>query len=303
MNKSFLTLKGNVGSEVMDTSTAFATLVGRFLNRRYFQVLRTINWKNINPDYTFNTVVGQQNYVLPEDFGKEISCSSTTTKEQISKFQLDELYGTYKDLNVAGIVERYAVIDSPVQAQPTASSVLAVVSSSASDTTQTVVIRGISGGVEMIESVTLTGTSSVNTTNAYTRVKAISKSASTTGKVTVTSNSAAVTLAVLSPEMLTASYKLAVLHYKPSELITIAMPYIIKPLPMTNDYDFPVIDIGDLLEIGAIADALRYKRQFAKANSYEIMFTQQLNDYIFDKENDPNEIKQFTPYTYTRDYV
>jgi len=303
MNKSFSVIKTNIGAEVIDTSSAFATIIGRFVNRRYFQILRSINWRNINDAYTFDTVVGTQRYVLPDDFGKEISCTDTTNSGELSKFQIDELYSTYKTITGTGSIERYAIVDSPVQAQPSAASTLSIVSSSASDTSQTILIRGISSGVEVYESVTLTGISAATSANSYTRIKGISKSGATAGYVTITSNSAAVTNAVIPLETLETRYKILIIHYVPTSVSTIALPYIVNPLPLSQDYDYPVIDIADLIEIGAIADCLRYKRQFSKANVYEVNYTHQLNDYIFDKENQPNEVIQFSPQGYSRDTV
>jgi len=301
MNKNFSNIKTNIGAEVGDTSSAFATLIGRFVNRRYFQVLRAINWKNIQPDYTFDTVDGTQRYVLPNDFGKAVACNDITNHQEIGATTLEEIYSTYGYITGSGDVERYAIVEDMVKAQPTSSSVLAIVSGSTSDTTQTIFIRGISGGSEVTESVTLTGTTPVNSVNSYTRIKAISKSAVTVGTVTITSNSAAVTNAVIAPEELITRYKVFVAHYVPAEVITIALPYIVKPLPLSNNYDYPVIEIADLLEIGAMADAWRYKKFFSKAQALEVMFAQQLQDYIWEKENEPNEIKQFIPQGYSRD--
>lgn len=301
MNKNFGNIKTNVGAEVGDTSTAFATLIGRFANRRYFQILRAINWRNIRPDYTFDTVNGTQNYVLPNDFGKEVACNDTTNSQEIGRKSLEELYSTYGSISGSGEVERYAIIDDVVQAQPTSTSVLAVVSGSASDTTQSVFVRGISGGVEVSETLTLTGTTPLNTSNSYTRIKSITKSAATTGKVTITSNSAAVTIAVIAPEELITRYKIFIAHYVPAEIITIALPYIVNPLPLNSNYDYPVIEVSDLIEIGTLADSWRYKKNFGKAGVFEVMFAQQLQDYIFNQENQPNEIKQFVPQGYSRD--
>jgi hypothetical protein len=301
MNKSFSVIKGNVGAEIIDTSTTFATILGKIINRRYFQILRAVNWQNINYSYTFNTVAGTQRYALPDDFSKEISCADTTNDTVLNKTTLDELVRNYQDLDDSGTVQRYAIIEDCVKAQPTAASALAIVSSSASDTTQTVLVRGIVSGAETYESVTLTGTTPANTTKSYTRIKGISKSAATTGYVTITSNSAAVTNAVIPGETLETRYKLALLHYIPSSIYTISMPYVVSPLPLSQDYDYPVIDVGDLIEIGALADAWRYKRQFTKAQTMEILFNQQLQEYIFDKENQPNMIYQFKPEIFNRD--
>lgn len=302
MNKTFATLKTNVGAEVQDTSSAFATLIGRFINRRYFQILRAINWQQTNPDHTVTLVSGTQNYALPDDFYKEIAVHDVTNDLKIAQCELGELYRYYgNEISDSGSVERYSIYEDAVENQPTSASAIAFTSSSASDTTQVVQVRGISGGAETYESVTLTGTVAASTTATFTKIKGLSFSAARVGYVTATSNSAAVTNAVVPREWLTVNYKLIKFHYTPTAVATINVPYIIKPFPLSQDYDYPVIDIGDLIEIGAIADSLRYKRQYMKANAYEVNFTHQLNDYIFDKENQPNQVHLFSPTTFDRD--
>jgi hypothetical protein len=296
--KSYSVIVANVGGEIQDTSSAFATLVGKFVNRRYFQTLRSINWQNVVP-YSFATVAGTQRYVLPDDFSKEVSC----TKDDVglTRTTLEKLYETYGDITDSGIVERYVILEDCVQAQPSASSILTIKSSSASDTTQSILVRGISGGVETYESVTLTGTTDALTTNAYTRIKGISKSGATAGFVTIDSNTAAVTQAIIPKETLSTNYKIALLHYIPASVETITMPYISTPMPLSQDYDYPVVDICDLLELGALSDAWRYKRQFSKAQTLELLYTQGLAQYIYDKENQPNMINQFMPDSFDRD--
>jgi hypothetical protein len=302
MNKDFSTIKSDIGANIQDTTSAMATIIGRYVNKRYFQILRAINWNNINHDYTFTTSDGTQNYVLPDDFGKEISVRDTTNGLELSAYDYQSLVTDYPDsVSDEGSVARYIVYEDTVQAQPTAASTLSIVSSSASDTTQTILIRGISSGVETTESVTVTGATPAVSTNSYTRVKGISKSAVTVGKVTVTSNSGAVTICVLAPKVTESRYKLVKLHYVPSTAIVIAMPYIIKPLPMTEANDYPCIDIADLIEVGAEADAWRYKRQDGKANARETLFGIELQQYIYEKENQPNVVVQFRPTTYSPD--
>jgi hypothetical protein len=305
MNKSLSQLKTNIGAECQDSGSAFATIIERFINRRYFQILRAINWRNIQPDYTFDTVGGTQRYVLPDDFGKEMVCTDSTNNKELTRTTLEQLYETYQDISDTGTVERYCVIEDCVQAQPTSASRLTIVSSSTADTTQSVLIRGISGGIETYETVTLTGTTDALTsaTQTYTRIKGISKSAVTAGKITIDSNSAAVTQAIIPPETLETRYKLILLHYVPTTIATIAIPYIINPMPLSQTYDYPVLDIGDLIEIGALADCWRYKRQFSKAQAMEIGFNQQLQEYIFSQENQPNQIHQMIPTVFNRDDV
>jgi hypothetical protein len=299
MNKNFLQIQTNVGTEVIDTSAAFKLVVKNYINSRYFQILRQINWQNINPDYEFNTVGGTQDYVLPDDFYKPLSVRDSTNGLELAEIDLQELITRYPDeISEEGTVSRYTIIEQAVQNQPTAATAVTIVSSSASDTTQTVLVRGISGGVELTESKTLTEATNAVTTATFTRIIGISKSAATVGKITCT---AGVTLAVLPPATLESRYKIMRLHYVPAAVITIVVPYTIKPSPMSSDYDYPILDIADLIEIGAKADAWRYKKMFAKANVFEAQFTAGLADYVWDKENSPNKVTQFTPQAFDRD--
>ena len=302
MNKDFNTIKTNVGTKIQDTSAAMATIIGTFANKRYFQILRAINWQNIEYDYTFTTVSGTQNYALPDDFGKEISVRDTTTGVELAQVDYQYLVTTYPDeVTDSGSPARYVIYEDVVKTQPTSSSALTIVSSSSADTTQTILVRGITGGIETTESVTLTGATPANTTNSYTRIKGISKSAVTTGKITITSNSAAVTQTVMAPKVTESRYKLIKLHYVPTEALVISVPYIVKPLPMTEANDYPCLDIADLIEIGAESDAWFYKRQGSKAVGKDTMFNIELQQYIFDRENQPNMVITFKPVTYNQD--
>lgn len=301
MNKPFTTIKTNVANDIQDTSTAMLTLIGVWSNNRYFQILRAINWENIRTDYTISVTSGTQDYALPEDFGKEVYILDTTNGNEIGIVTLGDLVRDYpSSITTAGTVQRAVITDDTVLAQPTSSSVIAISTTSASDTTQTVLVRGISSGIETSESVTLNG-SSVNTTNSYTRIKAISKSANTVGKISGTSNSAAVTIFTMSPKVNESRVKKIKFHYSPASSLTVSLPYIVKPLPMTESYDYPVIDIADIIELGTKADAYRYKKQFAKASVLESLFMNGLADIIWEKENQPNKVTQYNPTTYNVD--
>ncbi len=302
MNKTLATMITNVQNEVQDTTTTIQPIITNFLNRRMSQILRAINWESYRTDYTFDTVAGTSEYLLPDDFGKPLSVRDSTNGIELPEMDLQALISqNITTFGQSGTVEKYSIVEDRVQKQPTSSSVIAIVSSSASDTTQVILVRGVSGGSEVYESVSLNGTTTANTTNSYTRIISISKSAVTAGRVTATSNSGAITIVTIAPVITTPFFKKIRLHAVPTSVITIAAPYIIKPAPMVSDYDYPIIDIADGIELGAIADTWRYKRQFAKAGVFEGMFASFLNDYIWEQENKPNQVQQFTPSTYNPD--
>lgn len=323
MNKTFLNMQTNVANEVQDSSTALKSIIKTYLNNRYFQVLRSINWDSVEPDFTISVVSGTSTYGLPQDFGKELACRDTTNSITLSKTSLEEIYRNSPEMTTdSGSASLYTILDSHVQCtvsdeivlgygldpygitgwgSPSTASVLSLVSTSASDTSIVVYIRGIVNGINTYEQVTLTGTTPVNTVNAFSSVKFISKSAISVGKVSITSNSGANVVALFPTDMLTFIQKAIRFFYTPTNSFTVALPYIIKPMPLVEDYDYPLIDISDLLELGAKADVLRYKRQYQKASVFEASFVSALADYIWDKENDPNKQTQFTPTVYNRD--
>lgn len=302
-NRIFVNIYGNVGTNIQDTSTGTQSVIKNYVNDIYFDVLKRINWQDIDDNYTFNTVAGQQDYVLPNNFGKEVYVFNSSTNTEIASITMQELVRDYaSSLSLSGDVTRYTILNKQVRQQPTSSSVLAIVSSDASDSTQVVRVKGTNSlGVELDETVTLTGTTPVNTANAYTEVRSITKSAITTGYVTVTSNSGVVTVAVLSAAHLAYNVTVVRLSYIPSSVQTIAMPYLIRPLPMVSDYDQPVIDCADVIELGATMKAWRYKRQFSKATDYERQYEKAIDTLIWDKENSFNQGHFFGILPYPRD--
>lgn len=298
MNRAFVTMIANVGNNVRDTSTTMATQIERFINDSYKDVMRRINWTAYNEDYSFTA--SSKDNVLPDDFNKPLKVWDNTNKIELVETSIpEEVKDGLSLIDQSGTSERYAILDRPVQSHPTSSSTLSIVSSSASDTTQAVHVKGISSGVVLTESVTLTGTTPAVTTNEFTRIVSITKSATTTGKITITSNSGAVTVAVLGPSVIDYRVKIMRLYASPASSIVIFCPYILKPVPLVNNYDVPLIDAADVIENGATAKAWRYKRQFAKAKDFDLEYEKGIVQLIWDKENSPNKIHMFgtTPYS------
>lgn len=298
MNKTFADMKANVGLELQDTSNAFATMIGKFLNRRYFQCLRYINWDAINPSYTLALVAGTQDYALPRDFGKAVYAVDATNNVTYPEVRFDDLAGDPSSIYQQGGVGSYTIYESPVAVQPTATSVVTIVSTSASDLSTSLTVRGESGGVERYETITFNGMTPAVGSISFSRIISVSKDA-TVGEVTVTCNSQ--TIAVIEPERKVVRYKLIRFMPIPSAATTITIPYHVVPLPLNQDDDVPLIDIDDCLEAGARADGWRYKRQGQKASVEEQNFQTLMSDYVYSLENKPNMVQQFKVQPYPRD--
>jgi hypothetical protein len=297
MNKTFADMKSNVGLELQDTSNSFATLIGKWINRRYFQCLRYINWDAINPSYTVTLVSGTQDYSLPRDFGKAVYAVDSTNNFTYEEVRFDDLASDPSGIYQQGGANKYTIYESPVAVQPTATSVVTILSSSTSDSSAGVTIRGESGGVERYESLTLNGTTPVIGTISFSRIISVSKDI-TVGSITVTCNSQ--TIAVIEPERKVVRYKLIRFMPIPSSATTVTIPYHIVPLPLSQDDDVPLIDIDDCLEAGARADGWRYKRQGQKASVEEANYQSLMSDYVYSLENKPNMVQQFKIQPYPR---
>ena len=58
----------------------------------------------------------------------------------------------------------------------------------------------------------------------------------------------------------------------PNAAYTIILPYIIEPAGLASDNTNVIIPCEDAIELGATADAWRYKRQFAKGDEFERLY-------------------------------
>ena len=304
MNRYFSTMKTNVGSDVQDTSSAMLSLIGEYLNDRYVEVLRRLNLLDTaRLNYTFNTVGGTEDYVMPDDFGKEVSVYDKTNNQPLGRITIQEWVRDYgHEQDTQGSVYKYLIVDSPVKTQPSSAGTVSVVSSSASDTTQSIYVKGIlADGTEDYETIALNGTTTATGTKSFARILMLSKTAVTAGSITVTRGSD--TLSVMGRNRSVSRYKLMRLIQIPSGVATIELTYIQKVVPLHHDYDYLTIECEDVVEAGAKADAWRYKRQFAKAQEFDGIFEKRLASLAWDYENQPNQIHTFNPKPYSRETV
>ena len=301
MLKKFSTIRDNVAVEVYDTSTNMLNRISNYINIRYEDILRRFNVNLYNYDYSFTTTAGTSDYALPSDYGKCIGALDNTNNKELGDLvSLEKIYrNNPTELTTQGNPTNYVTFNSPVMKQPSTAAIPAFVSSSTSDTTQKIFIRGLlASGAEVTESVSLNGTTSVPAVNSYKHYKQISKDGDTVGTITGTHGSDNIT--VLSPKVLTSKYTIMRLWYTPNTTLTIKFPYVIKPLPLIEDDDYPLLDIENILEIGAKASAHSYQRREATANKYESIYETMIANYIWDDENQPNRVVQFQPEPYTR---
>jgi len=113
MSRAFSTMKTNVGNNVQDTSTGTASIIGTYINKRYFQILRQINWTYINEDYTIAVVAGTQEYVLPTDLKSVFYAVDTTNGRELKEVNLQDVARyTPGKLTSQSSTYRYSIFNS-----------------------------------------------------------------------------------------------------------------------------------------------------------------------------------------------
>lgn len=102
-----------VGTRVGDTSTAFLTTINQYINDRYFRIFKKFNFPTLVPAYTFNTVIGTQDYILPSDFRHELYVLDATNFRDIKKNDFQELERLFTStIAQQGTVSNCAIYDS-----------------------------------------------------------------------------------------------------------------------------------------------------------------------------------------------
>ena len=295
--KSFSTIKTIVGTNVQDTSSACGTTIGYWVNNRYRDIINSYDWEQLYHEQSITASANVSAYALDRNTERIVFAHDKTNDTYAQPITEQEyLQGYYDVYDEANQPEVCFLQSAPVSSQPTSAEKLIVKSSSASDTTQTVLIRGLTSTIEeMYESLSLSGSSAVSATYSYTRLLGISKSAATAGKVTVYKNDAATALAILAPEQLNSRYKILHFHPMPDSDAVWALKTKRVVMPLSQDYDYPIIEnISDIIEKGAEADAWKYKRQFAKARELEVQYQLMKSNRIFQEVSQPGIVHTFT---------
>lgn len=129
-----------------------------------------------------------------------------------------------------------------VRSQPSAASIVTAYSSSASDTTQTVLITGvINGGGYVREALSLSGTSQVSTINSFVSIESVTKSGSTQGVISIYADSGTTFLCNLAQSDTTARFKSITFFPTPSSTISITYHYFREPQTMVHKFEDSLI--------------------------------------------------------------
>lgn len=268
---NFGDIKTQVSNLIERPDAAFLTKIGGYVNQRYMNCAKRRPWIGLCRQITITETVGQNNIILPGWVESVIDIHQTATPVVLA---LQRYYNFINrhindksdsgDPFVATPVGRIGIL-----ASLPSSSVITIVSSSASDITQTVRVRGYTAaGVPVDDSISLNGTTPVPGTITISSLAGyepfFAKSGDTVGTITIKSGST--TIAVLGPREFEVFYNKWLLWPQPNTANPLYLTVKKKIQLLTQAEDVPEINgIDSALIQGAFASSLEEKRQFQKA--------------------------------------
>jgi len=243
-------------------------------------------WSFNRRKYTLTTTEDIEFYQLPRDVDSIGLIRQTSTPTKI-KFIPDNLfYDFIPNPTATGNPKWYRLWEEEgVLVRLSADDSIEVLSSSAEDTTQTVRITGIdSNGLPQTESLTLTGTTVVNgaiTWNAGDVLR-ISKSADTTGIITVRKATADTTLVQLSPTERMARFKIISFYPIPSSELSLYIEFFTSIRRLEGDDDVP--DIPEkwfwVAKTGAMAKVYQYQNKESLFNTTQSIYASAVRSMV-----------------------
>ncbi len=271
-------LKTNIGSTVRETQ--IGSLLGDFLNLTYLEICQAHTWTWLRRKQTFSTVASQEDYALDDEVDRISLVRQIETPHKLM-YVPDHLF--YKlipdpESQGSGVPYFYRLWEETgFSTNLAAADTIYVVSSSASDVTQTIRIVGRDSSGEILsESISLNGTTNVTSTNTFgaAGLLQVSKSATTVGTVSVYRTTGATLLSEIAPDEITPRYKKISLYPIPSSVVTTYIEYFERPRLLSADSDTPQMDIKWLwvLREGALAKAWEYKQNETAAAMHQGMF-------------------------------
>lgn len=223
-------------AEINDPAWSFEQIAGMKGYQHHWSFLRRKN--------SFATVASTETYQLPRDVDK-ISLVRQTDSPVKLLYVPDEVFYRYiPNPESTGSPLYYRLWEEEgVSTILATADTIDIVSSSASDTTETISIVGYdANGILQSEVLNLNGTTTVNGTITYVanRPLRISKSTTTVGDITVSAGGT--TLVVVGQEERSPRFKKIGLYPIPADAYTIYIEYYTRLRELENDTDVPDLD-------------------------------------------------------------
>ena len=259
-----------------DTLTAAKAAI----NRAYFRILSEVKQDLLRRVFTLTVRDGAAEYGMPLSVNQILNIEDTESSpgalHEISAYEFDNRFSGRTDEGTAD--EYFQVFDRGVQRQPTSAGVISFVSGALADTgNHDIRITGFTAADDLItEQVSVTGTTSVSTTNSFETIERMTKSTnvgySYAGIITVTdAESTPVTLASIPAFVESPTYKWVRFYPVPSAAKTYNVRCFMRKPPLINDDDWPEMpeEFHDLLLYDPGAEMLPHYGKPELASMFE----------------------------------
>lgn len=317
INDTFKRIQVRAQAILQNTSTSTSNAndllpkIKDWARTRYDRILRGFPWSELNRSYDLSVISGTRDYALRYNLESIIKIWDTTHGNEVFAYDVrDHVRLNAVNQEVVGNMQTgnanyYVDIGSKsVSALLSTSDQVQVLSSSASDVSPMVVrIKGEVSGIEVSESITLTGATAATSTNTFDSGAELVISIGTSdgtlqdlvGVVTVreqdtTSN----VLAKIAPGDRAPYYKWIRLSPTPSSNATFQVWYKKRWAPLSNDNDVPIIPCANELVEGIVADALWEDGQETAAQLQETKFANSVKE-LWISRRPRNLITQIVP--------
>lgn len=277
-------LRSSLSTLVRDTSiNAFIT---DCLNLTLSEIHYAHPWSWLRRKTTFSTVVDQEDYRLDEEVDR-IALLRRRSPPVKLKYLPDRLfYRTVPDPEDrgSGVSKWYRQWEETgFTASLAVNDTLQVLSSSSADGSgfSVRIIGHDANGVLLGETLTLNGTTAVTSTNTFqsATLLRVSKSANTTGVITVRRTTGATVLIRLSPLEANPRSKIISLYPFPSAVVTMSLEYYERFHPLVADADVPQLDPqwNWVLYQGALQHLWMYKQSETLSFASKAAFVRGVN--------------------------
>ena len=256
--------------EIQNPAWAFEQIAGM----RGYEHLWSFNRRK----HTLTTVASTEFYQLPREVDKIGLIRQTSTPQKIIFIPDDLFYEYIPNPTATGNPKWYRIWEEEgVEVRLSVDDTIEILSSSTADTTQTVRIVGYdTNGLLRTESLTLSGTTVVAGTITYDagKVLRVSKSADTTGVITVRETTADTVLVRLAPTERAPHFKIISFYPIPSSAISLYIEYFTRIRKLEGDNDVPDIDERYIwiVRLGTMAKVYQYQGKLELLNSTMAMY-------------------------------
>lgn len=289
-------MQTQISNMIERTDASFLTRITGYINQRYRNIAKRRPWIDLCRQLTVVENVSNNYIILPSWVSNVIDIHQTDTPVVIALQRYFNFINRH--------INDYADTGNPFIATPVgriglavlmpSNSVITIVSSSSSDVTQTIRVKGYDSTnlVGATDSIAINGTTPVAGTVSFSSTGGyepwFSKSGNTVGTISIKSGSTV--LATLGPQETDAAYTKWALHPAPSQANNLYVTLKKEIVPLINSEDVPEIrNCEDAIIQGAYAQCLEEKRMFQKAaqawQHYEDEITQLIQQEPVFQEN------------------